>query len=143
MVSTWQDRRNKINRDHRSDFSLGRILEATGPDAARIVDENVEAAELLQRRPERGATSDACRDICGDAVDVAAKRAKLIDRRGDDVGPAPGNERPRARFEHRLRGRQADAARSSGDENTLRGRPVAREGAGATINRRPTSRNIT
>ena len=105
-----QDRRNEIDFDHRPNFGLGRILQAAGPDAAGVVDKDIEAAKFLQTRLERCGATVTSRDIRGEAKSLGVRCAKLIDGLGDKIRSSSSDEHLRAGGGHRLRRCKADAA---------------------------------
>src|SRR6266478_2781238 len=51
--ASQQDRSQQVNLDHGPYLGFGCILQPAGPNSARVVDQDVETAELVQREFER------------------------------------------------------------------------------------------
>jgi hypothetical protein len=68
----------EIDLDHLADLRFARRLEPAGPDAARIIDEDVETAQRLGDGGERLGPGRAIRNVTGDGHDRSAERCGSI-----------------------------------------------------------------
>ena len=114
-----QDRRDKIDVDHSLQLGFGYVLEAPGSDASGVVDEDVEPAQRVDGLPDRRRASARVRDVGGDAPDGWTGSPKLPDRARKSIGPPASDDDFRALTQESVRKREADAARSAGDQDTL------------------------
>jgi hypothetical protein len=98
---------------------LGSVLKPPSPDASRVVDENVEAAERVEGLLERRCTARRRRYISDDAINRRAAPAKFAKRRGDYVGSAAADGGFGTLGEEGVRKGETDAAGPAGDQNTF------------------------
>ena len=110
----------EVGVDHRVPILLGKVDAVGAADDAGIIDEDVEAAELLQRLVDHALHRFDGGEVGGDDLRLAAERADLLHRflggraaDGGDVG-AGGGERQRDRL--------ADAGIGAGDDRGLAGK---------------------
>ena len=95
---------------------LGRqLLEEAGIEVAGVVDEHVDAAEALERRPHRRLRGREARDVELDDQQVV----RLAERRTDRLGVAAGRDDGMAGGECGLGDVHAHAAAGAGDEPDL------------------------
>jgi hypothetical protein len=65
-----QDRRDEIDIYHGLQFGFGRVLEASGSHAARVVDQDVETSERFESVSDRRGAAVRTRDVGRDAPDM-------------------------------------------------------------------------
>src|SRR5712671_2882520 len=66
--ASQQDRSQQVNLDHGPYLGFGCILQPAGPNSARVVDQDVETAELVQRKFERRFPALLGADVRGNEV---------------------------------------------------------------------------
>src|SRR5271167_2639992 len=114
-----QDRRDEIYIYHGPQFGFGRLLEASGSHAARVVDQDVETSERFESVSDRRGAAVRTRDVGRDAPDMRIVFPQLLDRLRESVGPPARDDDFRALGQKSVREREADPARPASDEDSL------------------------
>src|SRR6266403_1367126 len=78
--ASQQDRSHQVNLDHDPYLGFGCILQPAAPDSARGVDQDVETAELVQRKFERRFPALLGADVRGNEVNPPTACAEPFGR---------------------------------------------------------------
>ncbi len=109
----YPQRAEEVGLDLGSRFILGDLFDEPEVAIARVVDDDVEAAEMIVRLRDRGRRGGPVRDI---QLDRQHRVAVLVDQRAQAGGVARGRRHPIAAVQCRNRPLAAEAARCTRDE---------------------------